>query len=533
VKALRKCLAGTLALLALAPAAGANTLDSSGTGPEAWPGYFCRSPFDFVGMSWNKQYALFTIDVKGQCGVIQDPSKYMPGWGGGGADFKNVDVAGVYHYADGTAKETVRHEGKIILETSLKCDKNPWVHPIDSTCTVAPLPAAVNNSGVAVNGPYPVSAKYVETSAVIALGTWEQNKDKPDPLADWDPTGTPPGYSALTIAGPTPYQSIPDTAPGFSLALGGIPPGSSARVLMNWQNMVQGPEWAGDIHLSEEARWDWWAFPGPPPFAMAGAFPLTVAVNPGFFVGKPGLYRLQVKLESETWWSRWQYFWIGPPQENIPHGSSISAAAAMHMKTAFKKKITGLDAKSAQRLLLPASPAPVKKGVAVKGALVTPTTPPPPPVSTPPGGTVGAAKPALARNVTAIAPRAVVKLETVAFKPAPLLAGTPVDAMLTFKNAGTAPSDPGLTYTLACTVKSGGHACPVAGTTRLVSATALDPGQGLTVTLAGASPAEPGSYELSIAIGQAKAKVYPFVVNAPKLKIQPQKTLKKNLTPGQ
>ncbi|MHB8836571.1 MAG: hypothetical protein ACYC9Y_12845 [Candidatus Methylomirabilia bacterium] len=538
MKALRTCLASTLALLMINSAAGAWTLDRMGTGPEAQPGYFCRSPFDFEGMSWNKQYRFFTIDLKGQCGVIQDPSKYMPGWGGGGADFRNVEVAGIYHYENaaqneqaGEAKETVRHEGKIILETSLHCDRNPWLYPFEVACTVAPAPAPVNNSGVAVSGPYPVSARYVETSAILAMRKWEADKDKPDPLADWDPMGTPPGYSALVIASPTSYQSIPAAAPGFSLALNGVPPGSPAKVLMNWQNIVQGPEWAGDIHLSEEARWDWWPFAGPP-FAMTGAFPLTVAVTPGYFTGKPGLYRLQVKLESEPWWSPWRYFWIGPPQENIPHADSFISAAALRQKGALKKKFTALDNKSAERLLLPTRSAgsPLLKKGATKGAVVTPGGQPPAPLPLPTSQPPAAGKAVTAKSLSTAVLKAGVKLEFVAFKPSPQVTGKPVDVSLSFKNAGTAASDPGLKYAITCSVKSGGPNCPVANSTRLVSATGIEPGKTVAVTLAGASPAEAGSYELTITIGEAKGSTFPFSVGG--TRIIPRKMLKTGPTPA-
>jgi hypothetical protein len=497
------------------------TRDSSGTGPAAWPGYFCRNPFDFVGMSWSKQYRIFTIDLKGQCGVIQDPSKYTEGWGGGGADFRNVEVAGVYHYENaatnenaGDTEETVRLEGKLILKTSLKCDKNPWLFPYEVTCTVSPAPAPINNSGVAVNGPYPVSARYLETSAILGLRKWEVDKDKPDPLADWDPSGTPPGYSALTIASPTSYQSIPAAAPGFSLALTGIAPASQAKVLLNWQNIVQGPEWAGDIHLSEEARWDWWAFAGPPPFALAGAFPL--AVPPGPFTGKPGL---------------------GPPQENIPHSDGFQVSAGLRQKAVLKKKFTALDNKSAQRLLMPVSP---KESVALKGSApkgvvaarsIVPTPAPAsaplaPPAPLPrPAGTMKTAKVVKARTLSTGVLKAGVTLESVAFKPAPLVAGTPVDIALSFKNGGTVASDPGLKYTIACLVKSGGPNCPVANTTRPVSASGIGPGMSVTASLAGASPAEAGSYELTIAIGEAKGRSFPLSVGV--VKMQPQKMLKK------
>ena len=116
-----------------------------------------------------------------------------------------------------------------------------------------------------------------------------------------------------------------------------------------------------------------------------------------------------------------------------------------------------------------------------------------------------------------------VTIESVGFKPAPLVAGSAVDLILTFKNGGTAASDPNLKYTLGCRVKSGGP-CPVPNTTRLVSATGIAPGMTAGETLAGASPAKAGDYELTVAIGTARGRVFPFSVAGPMIQrqIQPQ-----------
>ena len=116
----------------------------------------------------------------------------MPGWGGGGADFRNVSVTGVYRYSTGQTMETVRKDdsaGPIVLKVTLTCDKNPWMWPFEVSCD-APSDV-MNNTGVKISGPYPLTARNLESSAVVALREWEQHKDDPDPLADWDPDAHP------------------------------------------------------------------------------------------------------------------------------------------------------------------------------------------------------------------------------------------------------------------------------------------------------------------------------------------------------
>ena len=429
--------------------------------------------------------------------------------------------------------------GRSSSTPSCTCDKNPWAYPFEVSCTVNPLPAPVNNAGVAVNDPYPVSSRYLEGSTIAALREWDQEKDLPDPLDGWDPMGTPDGYSALTVGSPTSYQSISATAPNFSLALNGIPPSSQAKVLMNWQVIVQGPEWSGDIHLSEEARWDWYPFEGPS-FAMANTFPLSVAVSPGYFAGKPGLYRVMVKFEGENYWSPWRYFWIGPAQEGVPHSNQFQISAAARQKLAMKKKFTALPDQEAQRLMKATGPATLPPGAAIPPGIApaakksAPGAVPTAIKTTPPAaGSAKEVKVLPSQTLTTAVAKAVVSVESPLFKPAPPETGKPLGVVLTFKNSGTAASDPGLKYTLTCTVKSGGPECPVANVARPrpVSAAGIPPGKTAADTLAGVVPAAAGSYELSVKIGEAKAVSFPFSVGI-KAKPLPVKSLQKGTVPA-
>lgn len=65
-----------------------------------------------------------------------------------------------------------------------------------------------------------------------------------------------------------------------------------------------------------------------------------MAVEPGYFAGKPGQYRVQVKLANETWWSPWRFFWIGQPTYDFKKAMQNTAMAAMK-KNVMAAKIQG------------------------------------------------------------------------------------------------------------------------------------------------------------------------------------------------
>jgi hypothetical protein len=72
-----------------------------------------------------------------------------------------------------------------------------------------------------------------------------------------------------------------------------------------------------------------------------------------------------------------------------------------------------------------------------------------------------------------------------------------VDLIITFKNKGLVASSADLKYTVSCTVKSGGPGCAVASSTRSINKS-IPAGQTHSITLAGATPAVAGTYEVTV-----------------------------------
>jgi len=432
------------------------TLDTSGT---CEPGYVCNSgAFQFLGTKWYDPH--FSIDLNHQCSGV-NLNQYMPGWGGGGVDFKVVKIHGEYNYDTGFTKEKLIHEGKVIIEETLYCAKNPWAYGSEAGCGA---PTIKNNVivctvPVPLQGPFPLSVRYLPNDLLMALRQWDEKKNEPDPLADWDPYGTPDGYSALKIISPASNAIIGEHVSSFTLALQNLPPANAAKkVLMQWYYLKEIPAgWQGDIYMSE-STYDWYPFNGPPS-AMSTAFPLTVAVEPGYFAGKPGRYRVQVKLESETWWSPWRNFWIGQPTFTAGKFKKIETMAAKTEKKMITAKMLG-------------------------------------PMKSQGTGGPAASSTKVAKQVVTLK-KAVVVVESLAYKPAPTTPGKMVDLIITFKNKGLADSSASLKYSVSCIVKSGGPACAVASSTRSINK-AIPAGQTHSITLAGATPAVAGTYEVTV-----------------------------------
>ncbi len=437
------------------------TLDTSGT-DTCSPGYVCNGgAFQFKGTDWYKPGKVFFIDFTHQCsGVCLQ--QYMPGWGGGGVNFQIVTIHGEYDYDTGSTHEQIKHQGKIIIEETLKCAKNPWAYGcVAAGCGQATVvnKVTINGKSVSLDPPYPLSVRYMSGDLLMAIQNWDIHKDDPDPLADWDPYGTPDGYSALKITSPASNASIGEHAASFTLALQNlpsVPPGGLAKkVLMRWQRAQEVPEWQGDIHI-QPGTYDWFPFTGPPD-AWSTQFPLTVAVEPGYFAGKPGHYRVQVKLANETWWSPWAFFWIGQPTFNVKKLSQNTTMASLK-KNMMTAKMQG-----------------TMKSKGTKGQVASSTK--------------------MTKQVTL--KQAVVVVESLGYKPAPTKPGDQVDLIITFKNKGLVASSADLKYSVSCTVKSGGPACAVASTTRPINK-AIPGGQTHSITLAGATPAKAGTYEVTV-----------------------------------
>jgi hypothetical protein len=456
-------------------------LDTSGQGPAEPAGYYCQSPFNFLGTQWNNPN--FHITLKGFCGVVQDPANWVPGFGGGGADFKIVDVSSTYNYTTQSVIEVIKHQGAIIIQENLKCAKNPWVYGADGAgCTVSGQ--ITNKTGVQISGPYPLSARYLSSSVLMALQSWEKTQMGGDPLADWNPGGQPSGSSRLAIRFPLPMGVIETNRDSFSLALNNIPSGSSAKkVQIHWQRLEKS---AGGTSITNGGSQAWVDFDGPPAIP-ASRFPLTVPLTSGIFQGKHGLYRIQVKLEDETWWSPWQQFWIGNPTLNsaqlkkIALDSSKMEKALISTRIPETKKIGGPTP----------SVATLPSGLVAKTGDQKGLEP-----KTAPSSTLQPATPPQSQAMIPIK-KADIVVESIAYRPAPLTAGQQGDLSITFRNRGQGSSDLSLKYTITCTVKSGGPSCLVANTSRPLNV-GLPAGQTYLVTLPGAIQASAGKYDIMV-----------------------------------
>ncbi|MCJ7663458.1 MAG: hypothetical protein MUO24_04385 [Desulfobacterales bacterium] len=457
------------------------TLPTQGTCKPEYGAYVCNyAAFQFVKMQWNKP--LFSIDFNHQCKVVFR-DEYLPGWGGGGGPFKIVYIHGEYRENNGWTREKIIHEGAVIIEVTLTCAKNPWVFGYEAAgCGAPTIKNTVMFCGgpVPLDGPFPLSVRYLPNDLLTFLQEWDDNKDKTDPVADWDPYAAPPSYSILKITSPTSGASIGEHAASFTLSLQNlpsVPPGGvSKKVLMRWQRAQEVPEWDGDIHVAP-GTYDWVTFTGPPD-AWSKNFPLTVAVEPGYFAGKPGHYRVQVKLAYETWWSDWRSFWIGQPTVDAKKLSKTPAMVAVK-KNALSAKIPKGSVKS-QVTKGQATPAPIvvkQAGVVVQG---------------------------------------------ISYTPAPLTPGNTVKLIITFKNNGQADSSAALKYSLTCTVKSGGPACLVPNTTRPINKS-IPAGQTYNITLIATDPAVAGTYEVTVKPEGGTAASGKTITIDVKLKIKPTK----------
>lgn len=432
------------------------TLDTTGT-DTCSPGYVCNDgAFKFLGTHWYKPGKAFSVDFTHQCSAVC-LQQYMPGWGGGGVNFQTVKIHGEYDYDNGSTYEKITHNGQIIIEERMTCAKNPWAHGADAGCGQAAIvnKVTINGRSVTLDPPYPLSVRYMPGDLFMALHNWDKNKDAPDPLADWDPYGTPSGYSSLKITTPANEQIIGEHAASFTLTLQNLP-SSSQKVLMVWQRAQELPEWQGDIHI-QPGTYDWFPFTGPSE-TWSTSFPLTVAVEPGFFAGKPGHYRVQVKLSNETWWSAWKYFWIGQPTYDSQKLLKSNAAMAAIKKNSLSTKM----ATGQQKII----------------------------------GVEGAKAPVVVNAPTMIKMPAVI-VNSVSYKPAPTKPGNMVDLIITFKNKGQASSSANLKYSVNCGVKSGGPACVVASKTYPINKS-IPAGQTYQLTLTGSTPALAGKFEVTV-----------------------------------
>lgn len=307
------------------------TLDREGTGSASPPDYYtCHENFDLVKASGNPY---FKIKLQGFCGV--HPGGGLPGWTP--VPWKNVTILAEYNYETGITKETVWDGNQQVLIANLKCDSNPWAH--SPSCTKEQ--DLYNDTGVEYSGPLPVSAWRITNELRQTLANWENTTPTEDLLSDWDPYAGS-ASSGMDIVSPEDLEVVPANAANFLLA---VDPGSVTTTPQNlqiqWQQIIPAPEVVGDLTLPESATHWWEPFTGPAATQWA-SLPLTVAVNPGYFAGKPGLYEIKVRNAAGGAWSSPRRFWIGNPTFDPPPTLQISGSRKFAVKGEDKIKTSAL-----------------------------------------------------------------------------------------------------------------------------------------------------------------------------------------------
>jgi hypothetical protein len=307
-------------------------LDREGTGSTTPPDYYtCHENFDLVKASGNPY---FKIELKGFCGI--HPGGGLPGWTP--VPWKSVTILADFNYDSGITNETVWDGNKVMLKAGLKCSSNPWAHT--PGCTKEK--DLTNNTGVQYNGPLPVSAWRISHELRQTLAKWENTTATDDSLEKWDPYAGS-SYSGMSIASPTDLEVIPANAANFLLAVDlGSETSTPQNLQIQWQKIIPAPAVVGDLALPDSATHWWEPFFGPTATQWT-SLPLAVAVNPGYFDSKPGLYEIQVRNAAGGAWSSPRRFWIGNPSFDPP--------PAPQMQSDKKFAVAGKDKIKAIRMV--------------------------------------------------------------------------------------------------------------------------------------------------------------------------------------
>jgi hypothetical protein len=429
-------------------------------------------------------------------------------------EWQEVSVCGEYNYDTKIAEEDIWVGPQVLFHSKLTCDKNPWVWgPWDSGCGE---PTELGNeTGVEVNGPHPVAAKYISGQLAMALRKAESAVLTEDMLNDWDPTEQTGGAPAVQIVTPTQLEFISPATTYYDVALqklGGFP--EPARILMQMEFLEEAPAVVGDIALpSSNSHWwqplhssDW-------PYEV---FPFPLPISSGVVNGNKGFYRVRVRANA-GWhggnaniggWTPWRTFCVGA-EADCPDSLAQQAVSTQKLVSkALVKQIYNQGQSEGSQMLMggfggkvveakvpagafgsraakvkpageaKAGPAAAPAVKSLKGlnlpAEVEMTTKSGPG----PSGLGGAPKPEIVKpgamqmreqkevQITKVSPGAIQALnqpklgvKNTYYTPAPLTAGTTVTFGITFKNTGTSDSAAGAKYKLNCTVVKGSGDC--------------------------------------------------------------------------
>jgi len=333
----------------------ANPLDRTGTGmaPNKPDYYTCTQVK--LGKNGAGGTEPFTITMTGVCAV--HPGQGLPGWTP--LSWREVSVYGRYHYSSQVAKETVRVQGQDVFQVDLSCSKNPWAHGVwvgGATCSAIGEP--VNKTGAVVDGPYPLSARFMDYSTQSAIAKGEETGFKSaeelaeELLGDWNPYEQTGGESALVIKKPGNFELIDQNISYYDFVMENKPGFQElSYIKYEFEHLEETPDLVGDIDIPDTYT-HWWQ-----PFwknsLPASISPVPIGISNGLFANKPGQYRFRVRgsqgspqMNTIGGWSSWRNFCIGQPGAICGNSNLVEVGK----KTEVLKKMQAINLVFNQRL---------------------------------------------------------------------------------------------------------------------------------------------------------------------------------------
>ena len=139
----------------------------------------------------------------------------------------------------------------------MNCNKNPWAHGVwSSGCS--PSGNVNNKTGTTVNGPYPLSAKYMDTQLMLAISKAESTPTTAQLLNDWNPYENTGGATAMDVKKPNNYESVPDNIPYYMVDIQKKPNFAPINsVAVEVEALEEAPDMIGDIALPKTNS-HWW-----------------------------------------------------------------------------------------------------------------------------------------------------------------------------------------------------------------------------------------------------------------------------------
>lgn len=295
------------------------TLDRMGTGKEPPPpaNYTCINVnVSGNGAKYHEEY--FGIEMSAYC--YAETGAVLVG-----SQLKNVGATGRYYYDTKIATEKVYYpNGKRFFEVRLTCQSNPWAYGVE-TANCSPIePATIDLEGVAINPPYPLTAKYMDSSlqaAILAAKDWKSPEEL---LKGWNPYEQTGGATALSFIAPQNLEMINQNIGFYPFQLEQIASQAKVPTFIYYQveHLEETPQYVGDIKIPGNHS-HWWQ-----PFLVdsmaiveTNPISLNIGIANGPFAGKPGSYRIRARANNYAdgfigGWTGWRYFCLGQPGDS-------------------------------------------------------------------------------------------------------------------------------------------------------------------------------------------------------------------------